>query len=76
MPLNINKNKRLNIEPARLKKNVGPRKVPTMMLTINTRIIETHTAVDKIKFNDSKKNNDISNSWFDTRYRAWEKKFN
>ena len=47
MPLNINKNKRLNIEPARLKKNVGPRKVPTMMLTINTRIIETHTAVTK-----------------------------
>ena len=47
IPLNKNKKKRLNIEPLRLRKNVGPRKVPTMILTINTRIIETQTAVTK-----------------------------
>ena len=50
MPLNKNKNKRLNTEPVRLKKNVGPRKVPTIMLTTNTRMIDTHKAVKKSNF--------------------------
>ena len=47
IPLNKNKNKRLNKEPVRLRKNVGPRKVPTIILTTKTRMIETHRAVEK-----------------------------
>ncbi len=46
-PLKINKNIRLNSEPVRLKKNVGLRKVPTIMLTTNTRMTDTQTAVTK-----------------------------
>jgi hypothetical protein len=50
IPLNKNKNKRLNTEPLRLKKNVGPRNVPKIMLTINTRMRDTHKAVEKLNF--------------------------
>ena len=50
IPLNKNKNRRLNKEPVRLRKNVGPRKVPTVILTTKTRMRDTHRAVEKLNF--------------------------
>lgn len=46
----MKRKQRLDKAPAKLKKNVGLRNVPTIILTTKTRIIDTHKAVKKSNF--------------------------